>query len=82
MDLAAQALTPIPTNHGCCRISDYKIHITRLQDEVTVRLNNNRAILRSGVITCELGVTHSVDVEGGDTYWKPVPTEGTCALSN
>jgi len=53
-----------------------------LQDyETTVRLNNNRVILRSGV-TCELGVTHCVDVEGGDTYWRSVPTEGTCALSN
>jgi len=53
-----------------------------LQDyEATVRLNNNRVILRSGV-TCELGATHCVDVEGGDTYWRPVPTEGTCALSN
>jgi len=46
-----------------------------------VRLNNNRIILRSEV-TCELGATHCVDVEGGDTYWRPVSTEGTCALSN
>jgi len=47
-----------------------------LQDyEATVRLiNNNRVILRSGV-TCELGATHCVDIEGGDTYWRPVPTE-------
>lgn len=53
-----------------------------LQDYVaTVRLNTNQVILRSGV-TCALGDTHCVDVEGGDTYWKPVPLEGTCAFAN
>jgi len=48
-----------------------------LQDyEATVRLNNNRVILWSGVI-CELGATHCVDVEEGDTYWRPLLTEDT-----
>jgi len=54
---------------GNCHISDYKFtHKIYIQDyEATVRLNNNRVILRSGV-TCELGATRCIDVERGDTY--------------
>lgn len=52
-----------------------------LQDYVAdVRLNTNQVMLRSGV-TCGLSATHCVDIEGGDTYWEPVPRE-TCAISN
>ncbi|KMQ88976.1 hypothetical protein RF55_11456 [Lasius niger] len=45
-----------------------------------VRLNTNRIQLRSGV-TCEFGSVHCIDVEGGDTYWEPVPA-GPCKFNN
>ncbi|KYN05855.1 hypothetical protein ALC62_03208 [Cyphomyrmex costatus] len=52
-----------------------------LQDYVAdVKINTNRVHLRSGV-TCELSATHCTDIEGGDTFWKPVP-EDSCKLSD
>lgn len=49
--------------------------------EANVRVNSNKVILRSGV-TCDLGATHCVDVEGGNTYWKPIPSGDSCSISN
>ncbi|KAM0728880.1 hypothetical protein ACS0PU_004234 [Formica fusca] len=52
-----------------------------LQDYVAdVKINTNRVQLRSGV-ACKFDSTHCTDVEGGDTYWDPVPTD-TCKLYN
>lgn len=52
-----------------------------LQDYIaTVRLNTNKVQLRSGV-TCELSAGHCTDIEGGNTFWDPVP-EDTCKLSD
>ncbi|KYM97833.1 hypothetical protein ALC62_11472 [Cyphomyrmex costatus] len=46
-----------------------------LQDyTANVRINGNRVLLRSGV-SCELSATHCTDIEGGDTYWDPVPVD-------
>ena len=46
-----------------------------LQDYVAnVRANLNRVHLRSGV-ACDLTATHCVDIEGGDTFWEPIPAD-------
>lgn len=46
-----------------------------LQDYVAdVRLNTNRVQLRSGV-ACELSATRCTDLEGGNTFWDPVPAD-------
>lgn len=52
-----------------------------LQDYIAdVRINTNRVHLRSGV-ACELCSTHCTDVEGGDTFWDPLPVDN-CKLSD
>jgi len=46
-----------------------------LQDYIAnVQLDTNRVQLRSGVV-CELKATHCIDMEGGNTFWDPVPVE-------
>ncbi|KYN17050.1 hypothetical protein ALC57_10687 [Trachymyrmex cornetzi] len=46
-----------------------------LQDYIAeVRINTNRVHLRSGV-GCELSSTHCTDIEGGDTFWDPLPVD-------
>ncbi|KAL6421669.1 hypothetical protein ACFW04_014484 [Cataglyphis niger] len=45
-----------------------------------VGINTNRVQLRSGV-ACELSATYCSDIEGGDTFWNPVPAD-TCKFSN
>lgn len=52
-----------------------------LQDYIAdVRINTNRVHLRSGV-TCILSTTYCTDIEGGDTFWEPVPTD-KCKFSS
>lgn len=52
-----------------------------LQDYIAdVRINTNKVHLRSGV-ACELSATSCSDIEGGDTFWDPVPAD-TCQFSN
>ena len=51
-----------------------------LQDYIAdVKINTNKVRLRSGVM-CELSATNCMDIEGGNTFWDPVPTD-TCKLS-
>jgi len=51
-----------------------------LQDYIAnVRMNTNKVLLRSGV-TCELGAAYCTDMEGGNTYWIPLP-EDRCKTS-
>jgi len=46
-----------------------------LQDYMAdVKINTNKVLLRSGV-TCELGAAHCTDMEGGNTYWTPLPDD-------
>ncbi|XP_039308450.1 uncharacterized protein LOC120358389 [Solenopsis invicta] len=56
------------------------VKITLQDYEATVQLNSNRIVLRSGV-TCDFKSTQCVDLEGGNTYWDPLPPS-QCALSN
>ena len=52
-----------------------------LQDYIAdVRINTNKVQFRSG-ITCELSATYCTDIEGGDTFWDPVPAD-TCKFTN
>lgn len=52
-----------------------------LQDYIAdVRLNTNRVQLRSGV-ACELSAQRCTDIEGGNTFWDPVPAD-SCKLSD
>ena len=67
---APAALIPILMEIGEIVLGSLKI---TLQDYIAdVRINTNRVHLRSG-ITCELNSTHCTDIEGGDTFWDPVP---------
>ena len=46
-----------------------------LQDYITdVQINTNRVHLQLEV-SCELSSTHCTDIEGGDTFWDPVPVD-------
>ncbi|KAL6418933.1 hypothetical protein ACFW04_011684 [Cataglyphis niger] len=56
------------------------IKITLQDYTADVRINTNRVQLRSGV-ACELSATYCSDIEGGDTFWDPVPAD-TCKFSN
>lgn len=56
------------------------IKITLQDYTADVRLNTNRVHLRSGV-ACELSATHCTDIEGGDTFWEPVPVD-SCKFSD
>lgn len=52
-----------------------------LQDYIAdVKINTNKVHLRSGV-ACELSATNCLDIEGGDTFWDPVPAD-TCKFSS
>ncbi|KYN12133.1 hypothetical protein ALC57_15695 [Trachymyrmex cornetzi] len=55
------------------------IKITLQDYVVDVRINTNRVHLRSGGVaprvTCELSATRCTDIEGGDTFWEPVPID-------
>jgi len=50
------------------------IKITLQDYTANVRLNSNRIQLRSGV-TCGLSRASCTDIEGGHTFWDPVPTD-------
>ncbi|KAL6421472.1 hypothetical protein ACFW04_012203 [Cataglyphis niger] len=56
------------------------IKITLQDYTADVRINTNRVQLRSGV-ACELSATYCSDIEGGDTFWDPIPAD-TCKFSN
>lgn len=56
------------------------VKITLQDYTAKVRLNANRVQLRSGV-TCELNAGHCTDIEGGNTFWNPAPSD-TCKLSD
>lgn len=56
------------------------IKITLQDYTADVRINTNKVQLRSG-IACELSSTHCSDIEGGDTFWDPVPAD-TCKFSS
>lgn len=56
------------------------VKITLQDYTADVRINTNKVQLRSG-ITCQLGSTHCVDIEGGDTYWNTV-LAGPCKFNN
>ncbi|XP_077272765.1 uncharacterized protein LOC143903177 [Temnothorax americanus] len=46
-----------------------------LQDYTAdVKLSTNRLYLRSGV-ACDFSTTQCTDIEGGSTYWSPIPDE-------
>ena len=82
-------------NDGTCHGSTYSdpygtwtdvivlatLTFTLVDYEAKVRLNTNKVILRSGV-ACEFATTHCVDIEGGDTYWNPLPMLGSCGKLN
>lgn len=55
------------------------VKITLQDYTATVRLNTNRVQLRSGV-TCEFSAGHCTDIEGGNTFWNPIPSDD-CKLS-
>jgi len=81
-------------NGGACRGSAYSdpygtwtdvivlanIRITLQDYTANVRLNSNRIQLRSGV-TCGLSYASCTDIEGGHTFWDPVPTD-SCKFSD
>jgi hypothetical protein len=50
------------------------IKITLQDYNADVRINVNRVHLRSG-ITCDLKAGHCPDIEGGNTFWEPIPTD-------
>jgi len=50
------------------------VRITLQDYNADVRVNTNRVHLRSGV-ACELSATHCTDIEGGNTFWEPVPAD-------
>lgn len=56
------------------------IKVTLQDYTADVRINSNRVQLRSGV-TCELGATTCVDMEGGHTFWDAFP-EDSCRFSS
>lgn len=56
------------------------IKITLQDYTADVRINSNRLQLRSGV-TCDLGTTSCVDMEGEHTFWEALP-EDSCRFSN
>lgn len=55
------------------------VKITLQDYTAKVRLNTNKVKLRSGV-TCELNAGQCTDIEGGNTFWDPMPAD-TCKLS-
>lgn len=55
------------------------VKITLQDYTAKVRLNTNKVKLRSGV-TCELNTGQCTDIEGGNTFWDPMPAD-TCKLS-
>lgn len=55
------------------------IKITLQDYTADVKINSNRILLRSGV-TCALNTLHCTDIDGGNTYWNPMPTD-TCKFS-
>lgn len=56
------------------------VKITLQDYTANVRLNTNQVQLRSGV-TCKLNSGHCIDIEGGNTFWDPMP-EDTCKFSD
>jgi len=56
------------------------VKITLHDYTADVRINSNQVQLRSGM-TCEFGSVECIDIEGGDTYWDPVPV-GPCKFSD
>lgn len=56
------------------------IKITLQDYNADVKINSNRVQLRSGVV-CELSATRCTDIEGGDTFWNPMPAD-QCKFSD
>ena len=50
------------------------IKVTLQEYYTPVNLNTNKIHLRSGV-TCSLSESHCVDMEGGQTFWNPLPDD-------
>lgn len=56
------------------------VKITLQDYTATVKVNTNRAILRSGT-TCELSKGQCTDLDGGDTFWESLPQD-SCKFNN
>lgn len=56
------------------------IRITLQDYTANVKIDSNRVQLRSG-ITCKLSTTSCTDIEGGNTFWDPLPRD-SCKFSS
>ncbi|EFN88676.1 hypothetical protein EAI_15385, partial [Harpegnathos saltator] len=56
------------------------VKITLQEYSVTLKLNANQVVLRSGV-HCEFKTVHCIDIEGENTYWDTIP-DNSCKGSS